>query len=643
MDLSVVIVSYNVSYFLEQCLYSVKRASENLHCEIFVVDNNSVDGSVALVRQKFPEVTLIINKQNVGFSRANNQAIKQSTGKYVLLLNPDTLVEEDTFTKTVKFMDAHPRAGGLGVKMIDGKGRFLPESKRGLPTPSVAFFKIFGLSALFPKSKIFGNYHLGYLDKEQTHSVEILSGAFMLMRKTCLDEVGLLDEDFFMYGEDIDLSYRILLGGYKNYYYHDARIIHYKGESTKKGSVNYVFVFYRAMVIFAKKHFSNRNANVFGIFINLAIFLRAGLAILQRFLFRIAIYIFDFLILLGSLFLLKDWYQEVAGIEYQTNLLFGAFAAYSIIWITSAVLNGGYDQPYSIYKNLRGVALGSILILAIYALLPESLRFSRALILLGTIATAIFYSISRAAINHFAKAEDQLDDGKIGIVASDKEFLRIEKLLVDVGFRAAKPLKISPKRDEKGEMANADMLKEIVDIYKLQTVIFSGLDVSSTRIIGLMSAISSKNIQYKIAPPESLFIIGSNSIEKGGNVFLMDLNVIDKSSNLRRKRAFDFTLALFFIPLSPLLIWGMEDKIGFIKNSFLVLFGTKSWVGYMPIKTEQTDLPQIKPGVLNPLDRVKSLKAPEETAKKLNVIYAREYGLRKDLAIISSGFTHLGR
>ena len=157
-------------------------------------------------------------------------------------------------------MDAHDNAGGLGVYMIDGKGNFLPESKRGLPTPSVAFYKIFGLSSLFPKSKIFGKYHLGFLDKNKTHEVDVLSGAFMLMRKATLDKVGLLDEDYFMYGEDIDLSYRITKGGYKNYYFADTKIIHYKGESTKKSSVNYVFVFYKARVIFAKKHFAPGNA-----------------------------------------------------------------------------------------------------------------------------------------------------------------------------------------------------------------------------------------------------------------------------------------------------------------------------------------------------------------------------------------------
>lgn len=643
VDLTVVIVSYNVSYFLEQCLHSVSIASKRLTCEVIVVDNNSVDGSVALVRQKFPNIKLIANKDNVGFSRANNQAIRESTGKYVLLLNPDTLVEEDTFAKTVAFMNEHPDAGGLGVKMIDGKGRFLPESKRGLPTPSVAFYKIFGLSALFPKSKTFGKYHLGYLSKEETHSIEVLSGAFMLMRKSVLDKIGLLDEDFFMYGEDIDLSYRIILGGYKNYYFHDARIIHYKGESTKKSSVNYVFVFYRAMVIFAKKHFSKRNAKTFGFFINLAIYIRAGLAIIQRFISRIFIYLADFAIILALLFLLKSWYGSVSGITYQNELLLTAFAICSVTWMVSSYLNGGYDRPYSNFKNLRGIAIGSLIILTVYALLPESVRFSRALILLGTLTTTAYFLLSRSLLNSISPSEAQLREGKIGIIASEKEFDRIEKLLSESGFRGNKPLRISPEKDSRGEEAHADQLTEIVSIYTLQTVIFSGLDVASQRIIGLMSKTESKGLQFKIAPPESAFIIGSNSIERGGNVFLMDLNAVNKQSNKRRKRSLDIVLAAIFLFSYIIIVWGVQEKIGFFKNIIFVLSGRKSWVGYAKTKSLQPDLPKIKAGVLNPMDRIRFLKSPDETAKKLNAVYAREYGLRKDLAIISSGFNRLGR
>lgn len=234
MELSIIIVNYNVKYFLEQCLHSVLQASMNIDPEIFVVDNNSVDGSSQLIRKKFPEIHFIENKENVGFSRANNQAIRKAKGKYILLLNPDTIVEEDTFSKIIEFMDNHADAGGLGVKMIDGKGTFLPESKRGLPTPEVAFYKMFGISKLFPNSKKFGKYHLSYLKENEIHEVDVLAGAFMLLRKETLDKIGLLDETFFMYGEDIDLSYRITLGGYKNYYFPETTIIHYKGESTKK-------------------------------------------------------------------------------------------------------------------------------------------------------------------------------------------------------------------------------------------------------------------------------------------------------------------------------------------------------------------------------------------------------------------------
>ena len=279
MKLSVILVNYNVCHFLDQALGSVRNAMMHIAGEVIVVDNNSVDGSIEMLTAKYPEVVLIHNKKNVGFSKANNQGIKIAKGEYVLLLNPDTLVEEDTFLKCISFMDARPEAGGLGVKMLDGNGVFLPESKRGLPSPTVAFYKIFGLAALFPGSRRFGRYHLGFLDKDQTHEIDILSGAFMFMRKSVLDKIGYLDEDYFMYGEDIDLSYRIQKAGYKNYYYPDTRIIHYKGESTKKTSINYVFIFYKAMIIFAEKHFSSKNAWLFSFLINIAIYIRAAMAI----------------------------------------------------------------------------------------------------------------------------------------------------------------------------------------------------------------------------------------------------------------------------------------------------------------------------------------------------------------------------
>ena len=254
--LSVIIVNYNVKFYLEQCLESVRRASQGLQVEVFVVDNLSTDGSIAYLRDRFPEVTFIENQENVGFARANNQAIRRSNGKYVLLLNPDTIVGEKTLARFIDFMETHPEAGGAGAHMLNIDGTFAPESRRGLPTPFVAFCKMSGLASLFPKSRLFGRYYMHYLDKREVNEIEVMSGAYMMLRREALDKVGLLDETFFMYGEDIDLSYRVLLGGYKNYFL-PVRMLHYKGESTVKSSYRYAYVFYQAMRLFFRKHYGH--------------------------------------------------------------------------------------------------------------------------------------------------------------------------------------------------------------------------------------------------------------------------------------------------------------------------------------------------------------------------------------------------
>ena len=283
ITLSIVIVNYNVCGFLEQCLLSVRDAVKGISHEIFVVDNASTVGSEAYISTRFPQVKYIYNTENVGFSKANNQAIAQSSGRYVLLLNPDTVVGESVLDEACHFLDEHDDAGALGVKMIDGDGKFLPESKRGFPSPWVSFCKIFGLSKLFPYSRRFGRYHLRFLDENSTHRVDVLSGAFMLLRRSTLDRCGLLDENFFMYGEDIDLSYRMTLTGEKNYYL-PLRILHYKGESTKTESLRYVRIFYQAMFIFLRKHYPHYK--LFALLsIKTAIYMRATTAAVRRFLF----------------------------------------------------------------------------------------------------------------------------------------------------------------------------------------------------------------------------------------------------------------------------------------------------------------------------------------------------------------------
>ena len=280
MKLSIVIVNYNVRFYLEQCLLSVEKALTGVGGEVFVVDSNSTDDSVSYLRGKFPWVRYIENKENVGFSRANNQAIREARGEYVLLLNPDTFIGERTLRECIDFMDKTPKAGMCGVGMLRVDGSFAPESRRGVPTPFVAFCKMTGLGSLFPKSRVFGRYYMQYLNKQSINPIEIVSGAFMFIRKEALDKVGLLDETFFMYGEDIDLSYRVLKAGYQNYYI-PTQILHYKGESTKKESFKYVNAFYKAMVIFFKKHFAHYSI-IYSAFITLTVALKGGMAYVMQ-------------------------------------------------------------------------------------------------------------------------------------------------------------------------------------------------------------------------------------------------------------------------------------------------------------------------------------------------------------------------
>ena len=284
MKLSVVIVNYNVKYYLEQCLRSACKAVCNVaSAEIIVVDNDSTDGSIEYLKERFPDVVFIASNENLGFACANNLAIKQSKGEYVLLLNPDTIVAESTFADFVEFMDSHPDAGAAGAYMLHADGTFAPESRRGLPTPFVAFCKMSGLTSLFPKSRLLGRYYMQYLDKNEVNQIEIISGAYMFLRRNALEKSGLLDEDFFMYGEDIDLSYRILKSGYKNYFL-PSPILHYKGESTNKSSYRYTHTFYQAMQLFFKKNFSHYSILV-SLPISLAIWGRAVFAYLGN-LFR---------------------------------------------------------------------------------------------------------------------------------------------------------------------------------------------------------------------------------------------------------------------------------------------------------------------------------------------------------------------
>ncbi len=656
MKLSIVIVNYNVEHFLEQCLHSVFTALEGIDSEVWVVDNNSVDGSLAMLERKFPQVKLIINKENVGFARANNQAIRQSQGEYVLLLNPDTLVEPDTFSKCLDFMDRTPDAGGLGVKMLNGNGEFLPESKRGLPVPSVAFYKIFGLSKLFPKSKKFGAYHLTYLSPDEINAVDVLSGAFMLMRKSTLDKVGLLDEDYFMYGEDIDLSYRITQGGYKNYYFPETRIIHYKGESTKKSSVNYVYVFYNAMRIFANKHFSQKNAKLFNWMITLAIWFRAFLALLSRFFKAILLPLIDFAAIYGGMYALSLYWD--INILSARNSSFPPIyrkvfiPLYILIWIISMACCGSYKKPVTAAKSNKGILIGTVVILLIYALLPETYRFSRAVTILGAMWTMLVINLIRYIMRRFNIGSTLFggkDKRRIAVIGIGEEAARVATLVRAVnrkcdfiGIVGSDDQQEQQSQENIQQLGHIGQLKDIISIYRINEVVFCSKNLPADNIISLMTQLQESQVEYKIAPEESDSIIGSNNINTYDEIYGVQVNSITKTGNRRKKRCFDLLISFLLLLFLWVDIWFVREKKNFIHNIFDVLKGKKSWVGFQKQEGEES-LPELRPGVLYPTDAFTFSHPDPNLIHKVNVLYLQDYSLLTDLNIMYRGFRDLGR
>jgi O-antigen biosynthesis protein len=517
MKVSIVIVNYNVREFLEQCLRSVFIAIDDIESEIFVVDNHSVDGSQSMVRDKFPQVNLIENKENLGFSRANNQALRQVQGEYVLILNPDTLLEEETIRKCIFFMDSHNEAGALGVKMINGKGKFLPESKRALPTPAVAFYKMFGLAKIFPNSRKFGKYHLTYLDKDKIHAVEILSGAFMFIRKEALTKAGIFDEDFFMYGEDIDLSYRITKEGYRNYYFPETTIIHYKGESTKKSSINYVLMFYKAMLVFYGKHFSKNNDSLFSLLIKLAVYFRASMAAVKRWGKIIFLPVVDFLFMMSGLILLTLFWEHLkfsGEYSYPPVLTNFILPSYILVWMVALYVAGAYNKTSDFKSVLRGVLTGTIFILLVYSLLPESLRFSRALILTGTLVSMASAVLSRITADLFKISEFYLFKkpvNRIAFIGSRAESKHLISLLNTRNHPFEFLGNIYDDEDVSGSdlLGKSEDLEEILVINRINEIIFSSHDLSISQIIDCMNKLNRKKISFKILSADGQSIVGA--------------------------------------------------------------------------------------------------------------------------------------
>jgi len=520
MELSVIIVNYNVKYFLEQCLNSVVRASEGISCEIFVVDNNSEDDSCKMVSERFPEVKLIRNSHNAGYAKACNQAMAVASGEFVLLLNPDTIVGESTFRRCIDFMRSHEEAGALGVKMIDGNGRYLKESKRALPVPLTAFFKMTGFSRLFPRSPLFSKYYMAHIDENETSEIEILTGAFMFIRKKVLEKTGFFDENFFMYGEDIDLSYRILKEGYNIYYFPEEKIIHFKGESARKIPVNSIIYFYKAMLVFAGKHFRKKDVILFHFLIKPAIYSRAALSLLNK-VFVILMPLFSDIVAIsaGVLASAYIWGAQVHGLNSDFSPLptAGLLALFILPGLISIFLAGGYRKPAYTIQVIKGLIPGCIIILALYAIIHWKTGYTAATMLMGCFAVLITVPLFRIilALAGFKDLKNPFSTVKNAVVAGSREsYFRICDLVKETDNMVKIKGRVSLLKNDPGDeiVGNIDQLQEILNTHRIKVIFFSLRDIPPSQLISLIEKIAAFKIIIRLVPEGENVIMGSKTI-----------------------------------------------------------------------------------------------------------------------------------
>ncbi len=644
MQLSIIIVNYNVKYFLEQCLHSVEKAIAQLEAEVWIVDNASTDGSIEYLQNKFSCVKYISNTQNGGFAKANNQALEKATGEYILFLNPDTLLAEDCLSKCLSFMDKNAKAGALGIRMVDGSGKFLPESKRAFPHPLTSFIKLVGLGTLFPKSKIFSRYSLGYLDEFKNHEVDVLAGAFLLSKRELLLQLKGFDDTFFMYGEDIDLSFRIQKAGYKNFYFSESSIIHFKGESTRKGSLNYVKIFYQAMILFVKKHYAGSKASVFRLFIQMAIWVRAIFSAVSKFISKIGLPLFDALIIFASFNLVTFlWiYFMRNGQGFISSLINRTLPGFTLVFLAAATLAGIYDNKYKPAKAFYSALVAIIVMLAVYSLLPERMRFSRGVILFGGLTAILFITLFRWLLLKWGLVENSDETKKQHqtiIVATSREFAEVKELMVRSGLKDRIMGRVAANGIREDALGTIDHLKTLTESMRIREVIFCKGYLSYSTIINTIQELP-PNLSVRFHAYGSESIVGSDSKNTAGEFVSPTGNFqITQPYQKRMKRLLDIGISLFILFTFPVHILLIKPKS--LRNAATVLTGRKTWISYSHPKNW---LPDLQPGILTTTGSPVKFPHPSsrETANLIDHWYAKNYDWTQDLKIIIKNYKRLG-
>lgn len=646
MQVSVIIVNYNVKHFLEQCLCSVQKALSGINGEIIVVDNDSPDKSLEYLEPKFPGVNFIGNEENLGFAKACNQGLQQATGRYILFLNPDTIIPEDCLQLCLQFFEQHADAGAVGIKMLDGSGRFLKESKRAFPSPMTSLYKLFGLSKLFPRSKTFSRYHLGHLNENETNEVDVLAGAFMMMKKQVLDEAGSFDETFFMYGEDVDLSYRIQKKGYRNYYFAGSSILHFKGESTRKGSMNYVRMFYNAMSIFVRKHYGGSRAGIFNMLIHLAIWFRAGLSAVSNFVRRIGLPLIDAGLIFLSFWVVKTvWSHYVrSDIQYESRLLWVAFPAFTVFYLIAAYYAGLYDRWYKRSELMRSSVIATLVLLAGYALLPEQYRFSRAIVLFGAVLAFVLISILRwilvrtYVLNNGNEKEDYLNTV---IAGTPEEYEQALQLLKEAGLHKRVLGRLATDNKDEAAIGYWKNLSQVINVIPFREVIFCAGTLAYKDIIDALGHLP-EGVVAKLHAAGSSSIVSSDSKDTSGESLSTENGYkLADPYNRRLKRLIDICFSLYGLLTFPVQLIIVKNPGRFLENCFQVLIAQKTWIGYA---AAEKNLPCLRKPVIGnngvPVSAGQSFS--KESLQMMDYWYARDYEPAADFKLLWKAYRKLG-
>lgn len=654
MDISVVIVNYNVREFLNNALVSLFKSLEGYSAEVFVVDNASDDGSIELIQKNYPTVQLIVNAANLGFAKANNQALARSKGKYLLLLNPDTIIQEDTIKKLIAFFQSTADAGIVGCKILNPDGSFQLPCRRSFPTPWTAFTKTFGLSALFPKSKIFARYNLTYLDPDETYEVDAVSGSFMMVKREVYDKIGGLDETFFMYGEDLDWCYRVQQSGWKVYYVPTTSIIHYKGESTKRSDIDELKVFYNAMRLFVRKH--HTGSTVFEWFIYSGIYFRKIIADSARLFKPVSVAALDMLIVFATI-LIGEYFRKNALFTFPEYAYPWTFIVPSLIVGLSLMLFGVYtDYKLSVSRSCAAVFSAFVVISAIVSF-EKDFAFSRMIMLIsGGLSLLIIpgWRLVLRLLGFGEKTSRTTLFGRrtviVGVGQSGQEILKKLRARAGGGYSVVGFIDVNRKRvGEKIldiEIAGSiETIGKVIKDQHISEVIFSSDAVSYSTILHIISGNQNRSINFRLVPNNLEVIIGKSSIDQLDDIPFIDIDYnISKLGNRFVKRSFDIVISVFLlISIAPFVyfirLFSSNPAGGFGKAIMQlpsVLAGTMSIVGYYSNgnSTDRKNIFRGKPGITGLIHIQNDRTMNKEEIEQYDLYYAKNQSLVLDLEII---------